>query len=145
MIARRQPRKPSIGLNSCRDAAFLATSSGEIPRAKAISCLVVESFGRNSWSGGSRSLMFAGSPWSSVNMASKSPLCIGRSSARAAFLSMRLFARIIFLMETILEPPKNMCSVLQRPIPSAPSMTAMWVSAGVSALVLTPIVLMSST
>ena len=46
-------------------------------------------------------------------------------------------ARIIFLMSTIRWPSKNMCSVRQRPIPSAPNSRALAASLGVSALVRT--------
>ena len=47
-------------------------------------------------------------------------------------------------MAGILSSSKNMCSVLQRPMPCAPNSTACFASLGLSALVLTFSVLMSS-
>ena len=56
---------------------------------------------------------------------------------KALFLSSTVFDRIISLTDKILSSSKNICSVLQRPIPSAPKSLAVFVSSGVSELVLT--------
>jgi len=54
----------------------------------------------------------------------KSSRCSGSSLAKAARRSVSVSATIISRMGPILPSPKNMCSVRQRPIPSAPNATA---------------------
>ena len=71
-------------------------------------------------------------------MPRKSSFCMGPIFASAFFRPSRSSARIISLTASILSPPKNMCSVLQRPMPSAPNPRATFESSGVSALVRTP-------
>ena len=68
---------------------------------------------------------------------SKSFLWYGKIFSRASSLSSSVVAQIIFLKLNILSFSKNMCSVRQSPIPSAPNFRAWMASLGVSALVLT--------
>ncbi len=79
-----------------------------------------------------------------MNIPSKSSCWYPSIPSRASSLSSTVSARIIFLKFFILSVSKNMCSVLQRPMPSAPNLTAVAASAGVSAFVLTLRVLTSS-
>ena len=62
-MARRQPRKPSIGLNSCELLARGASSFfGSAPIAAATSAISSSPCGRNSCSGGSSSRIVTGRP-----------------------------------------------------------------------------------
>ena len=72
-----------------------------------------------------------------LKIASKSPRCIGSSLARAASRSFSVSARIIWRTAMMRSESKNMCSVRQRPMPSAPNLRAVAASTGVSALVRT--------
>ena len=86
-IPRRTPRRPSIGLDSCRrlTAAKTACWRGEISSpsasARAISALSSAMLGRNSCSGGSSRRMVTGSPDIAIMMPTKSPRCSGSISA----------------------------------------------------------------
>jgi hypothetical protein len=62
LMPRRQPRKPSIGLNSCSSCTRCMIFSTGMPsfRARSICCSL--ECGRNSCSGGSRKRMVAGKP-----------------------------------------------------------------------------------
>ncbi len=71
-------------------------------------------------------------------MPAKSSRCIGRSLASAASRASRLSARIISRTLMMRSPSKNMCSVRQRPMPSAPKAMALALWSGWSALVRTP-------
>ncbi|MCY1238784.1 hypothetical protein D9M72_515410 [compost metagenome] len=71
------------------------------------------------------------------NNSAKSERCIGRSLASAKRRPASSSARIISRMTLMRSSSKNMCSVRQRPMPSAPKERAARASAGVSALVLT--------
>src|SRR5580704_9437843 len=59
-IARRQPRKPSIGLNSCNSRARSASFFGSAPMACATSAISSSLCGKNSCSGGSSRRMVTG-------------------------------------------------------------------------------------
>ena len=75
-----------------------------------------------------------GSPSIASKIDAKSSFCTERSSSSADSSSSFVPARIIRLTTGSLSSPKNMCSVLQSPIPSAPSFLAFAASAPVSAL-----------
>ena len=94
--------------------------------------------GRNSWSGGSRSLMVTGWPSIASRMPSKSSRWNGSSFASASRRSVSSSAMIMARMCLMRSSPKNMCSVRQRPMPSAPKLLALAASSGVSAFVRTP-------
>ena len=72
------------------------------------------------------------------NSSMKSPRCIGSSLASAARRERSSSARIISRTAWMRSSSKNMCSVRQSPMPSAPNLTASRASAGVSALARTP-------
>ena len=74
----------------------------------------------------------------------KSSFWYGRSFAKYFSLSSFVSARIILRTFLILASSKNICSVLVRPIPSAPNSLAVFASFGVSAFVRTPSFLTSS-
>ncbi len=106
-----------------------------MPISAAISRWSFSSWGRNSWSGGSIVRIVTGRPAMTSKMPAKSLRWRGRSLARAAFLCSTVSARIISRIGPILPSPKNMCSVRQRPMPSAPKATALADWSGWSALV----------
>ncbi len=121
---------PSIGFTSCRRAdagssscSIAATSSEPSRRATSSSVSTSRIGGRNSCSGGSSSRIVTGSPSIASKMPSKSPCCSGSSSAGAA-------RRSVVGRRPGSSPhrrdggrsPKNMCSVRQRPMPSAPKL-----------------------
>ncbi len=81
---RRQPRKPSIGLNSCSCFTRSATSLALIPSACAASAWPFSSCGRNSCSGGSSVRIVTGKPFIARKMPSKSARW-KPSSGRSAF------------------------------------------------------------
>ena len=81
--------------------------------------------------------MVTGLPSRASYSFSKSPCCSGKIFSRAASLSSTVSEQIISRNASILLPSKNICSVRQRPIPSAPSSLAFAASLGVSALVRT--------
>ena len=140
----RQPRWPSIGFDSCScwaRARILPTSTFA---ALATSAISSSERGRNSCSGGSSSRIVTGRPAMMVNSSTKSWRCIGSSSASAARRSASVSATIIRRTATIRSLSKNMCSVRHRPMPSAPNLTAVRASVGVSALARTFIRRMSS-
>ena len=97
----------------------------------------LSSLGRNSCSGGSSSRIVTGRPSIASKIPMKSCFWNGSSSASAALRPASSSARIIFRMATMRWSPKNMCSVRQRPIPSAPNERARTESSGVSELVRT--------
>ncbi len=72
------------------------------------------------------------------NSSTKSARCIGSSLASAARRDFSSSARIISRTARMRSSSKNMCSVRQSPMPSAPNFSATRASAGVSALVRTP-------
>ena len=72
------------------------------------------------------------------NSSTKSPRCIGRSLSIALRRDFSSSARIISRTAWMRASSKNMCSVRQSPMPSAPNRTATRASAGVSALARTP-------
>ncbi len=94
--------------------------------------------GRNSWRGGSSSLMVTGSPRIRPRIFLKSLFCIGSNLSIAFCLSCVVSARIISRTIGRRSAALNILSVRQRPIPSAPNFLAMAASLGVSALALTP-------
>ncbi len=144
VTARRHPLWPIIGLNSCRfDIACLSSSIGIII-SLARAFISSSSVGRNSCSGGSSSLIVTGRSPITSYMPLKSSFCMGSSFASAFTLCSTFFETIISRIADILSSLKNMCSVLVRPMPSAPKSTACAASLGVSALVLTLSVLTSS-
>ena len=109
------------------------------------SFIVSSSWGKNSCNGGSNNLILTGLSPITLYISTKSCCCIGSSLSKASTLSFTVFDKIIFLTAGILSSSKNICSVLQSPIPSAPKSTAALASLGLSALVLTLISLISST
>ena len=84
-------------------------------------------------------------PSITLKISVKSSLCIGNNFSRATNLCSNVLDNIISLTAGILSSSKNICSVLQSPIPSAPNFIATLASLGVSALVLTCKVLYLST
>ena len=72
------------------------------------------------------------------NRPAKSARWKGSSLASAARRSASVSATIISRIGPIFPSPKNMCSVRQRPMPSAPSFTAISAWSGWSALARTP-------
>ena len=66
------------------------------------------------------------------------PAAAAADLARPARRPSSVSARITATIASLRSAPKNMCSVRQRPIPSAPNSRARWASSGVSALVRTP-------
>ena len=90
--------------------------------------------GRNSCSGGSSSRIVTGRPRMMRNSSTKSSRCMGRILASAARRPSMVSATIISRMATMRPPSKNICSVRQSPMPSAPKRRAMRASSGVSAL-----------
>ena len=133
-MPRRQPRRPSIGLDSASASARALTAAGSIPICFARMPRAFSSCGRNSWSGGSSRRTVIGLPASAAKIPSKSCCCMGRSLARAVARLSWSSARIIWRTQGMRSSAKNMCSVRQRPIPSAPSAAATRASRGVSAL-----------
>ena len=75
-----------------------------------------------------------GSPAIASKIPSKSDCCIGSSRSSAARRSLSPDAMIISRTTGSRSSALNMCSVRQRPIPSAPSSRALAASSGVSAL-----------
>jgi len=108
----------------------------DIPTSSAISLIISSSWGRNSWRGGSRSLMITGLGPAALKIYSKSSYYKTSSSSRAFFLYSGVNAQINLLKTLILSSSKNICSVLAKPIPSAPNSRAFLISGGSSALVL---------
>ena len=126
-----------MGLNSWRESQISCTSSAVIIISTARSSISPCSVGTNSCNGGSRKRMVTGLPSITSYKALKSPFWKGISAFSAFSLCSAVLARIICRIFGILSGSKNICSVLQRPIPSAPYFTALAASAGVSALVRT--------
>ena len=141
VTARRHPRCPIIGLNSWREAMIVLICSTVLPWASASFLMSASSVGTNSWRGGSRKRIVTGLPSRASKRPLKSSCWNGRTFARAFSLSSAVSEQIISRNASIRPSPKNICSVRQRPIPSAPSSTAFLASAGVSAFVRTFIVL----
>mmetsp|Transcript_31795 Transcript_31795/g.75507 ORF Transcript_31795/g.75507 Transcript_31795/m.75507 type:complete len:200 (+) Transcript_31795:698-1297(+) len=140
-MARRQPRKPSIGFTSASFVMVSSTASSLTPVSAASEAVTssISPAGRNSCSGGSSRRMVTGRPSIARKMPSKSSCWKGSSWSRAFWRSSVVCARIIrrtVVMRSSLA--KNMCSVRVRPIPSAPLRRAAAASSGVSALVSTP-------
>ena len=102
-------------------------------RARIRSSVASSSAGRNSCSGGSRSRIVTGRPAIASKMPSKSDCWNGSSRSSAARRPASVSARIISCTTGSRSSPKNMCSVRQRPIPSAPNSRARAASSGVSA------------
>src|ERR1035438_10007828 len=94
--------------------------------------------GRNSCSGGSIVRMTTGRPSMASNRPTKSLRCMGSSLARALRRAFSSRARIMACMCSMRSSAKNMCSVRQRPMPSAPNLRAALASRGISALARTP-------
>ena len=89
--------------------------------AAATSAISASPCGRNSCSGGSRSRIVTGSPCMITNSSTKSARCIGSSLASAARRDFSSSARIISRTARMRSSSKNMCSVRQSPMPSAPN------------------------
>ena len=95
--------------------------------------------GRNSCSGGSSSRMVTGRSPMMRNRSWKSPRWNGSSLDNAARRPASSCAMIIWRTALMRSGSKNMCSVRQRPMPSAPNFFAVSASSGVSALARTSI------
>ena len=78
--------------------------------------------------------MVTGSDSMDLKRPAKSARCMGSSFLRAARRSFSLSARIMARMCSMRSSAKNMCSVRQRPMPSAPNRRACLASRGMSAL-----------
>ena len=145
VTSRRHPRWPIIGLNSCKFAAAAIKSSTEIPNALATSNDSASAFGKNSCRGGSSKRIVTLLPPIASKIPSKSPCCIGSNCFNAIWRCSTFCAttnsRIALIRSGEL---KNICSVRTRPTPSAPKLTALAASSGVSAFVRIFIVLRSS-
>ena len=128
-----------MGLNSCRLCARSFSLSASIPEAFATSSISASLWGRNSCKGGSSNRIVTGSPAITSKISSKSERCIGRSFASASRRPASSSARIISRTAMIRSASKNMCSVRQSPIPSAPKSRATCASWGVSAFARTRI------
>ncbi len=128
-----------MGLNSARASTLAAKTAGSKPIFPAISACALASCGKNSCNGGSKSRMVTGRPSIASKIPIKSDFWYGRSLTKAASRSPVLSAKIISCMYWIrsFSGPKNMCSVRQSPIPSAPNSRATFASCGVSAFVRT--------
>ena len=90
--------------------------------------------GINSCSGGSSKRIVTGRPFIASKIPIKSFFCNGKIFLRASFLCSCVSEAIIALKWISLSLSKNMCSVRQRPIPSAPKLKAFLASFGWSAL-----------
>ena len=143
-IASLQPLKPSIGLTSVSSSTLAARRSYETSNWSASTCISSSDCGINSWSIGSSKRMFTGLSPIVSNILLKSLFWNSSIRSSASLLSFSSSASIILLKTGSLSSLKNMCSVLQSPIPSAPNITACLASAGLSAFVLTFIYLNSS-
>ena len=135
-IPNLQPRWPNIGLCSCNSPILELISLLDKFKAFDKSLISFSFFGKNSWRGGSKSLIVTGKPFIILNISIKSFFWWGKSFVSALFLSCFVFDSIISLTDKILSSSKNMCSVLQSPTPSAPKSLATFVSNGVSELAL---------
>ena len=140
MMPRRHPRVPSIGLasrHSCAAASRRRPSASSSPLASWMRSSSTS--GRNSCSGGSSRRMVTGRPSIASKMPSKSERWSFSSSASASSSSTGLSARMNRCTSGS-RSPRNMCSVRQRPMPSAPYATRhLRRRAGRSALVRTRI------
>ena len=135
-MANLQPRCPNIGFSSCKSFILLLISCSEIFKLLATMEISFLLLGKNSCKGGSSRRTVTGSPLIVLNISIKSFFWNGRIFFKASFRSSTFLDKIICLTYKILSSSKNICSVLQRPIPSAPKSLATLVSNGVSALVL---------
>ncbi len=140
-MPRRTPRRPSIGLDSCRRWTALSSLRWRFlrwPRTSATAIATDSSVmsGRNSCSGGSIIRIVTGSPSIASKISLKSWRCSGSSSASAASCSSSDSATMRFSTSPR-RSPRNMCSVRQSPMPWAPNRRARVASSAVSALVRT--------
>ena len=133
-MARRHPRCPSIGFNSCNLVERSRTYSRLTPACLAISAISSSLCGKNSCKGGSSKRIVTGSPFMIWNSSMKSCRCMGKSLSNAFWRPAVSLAIIISRTATIRSASKNMCSVRLRPMPSAPNSSAIFASVGVSAL-----------
>ena len=142
VMPRRHPRNPSMGFCSCSSSTRASSvrsslSLGErglVSSRRVISTSRSSRLGRNSCSGGSSRRMVTGSDSMALKRPAKSARCMGRSFLSAARRSFSLSARIMARMCSMRSSAKNMCSVRQRPMPSAPKARAFLASRGMSAL-----------
>ena len=135
-IPNLHPLWPSIGFNSWSSATLSLISLTPKLSDLARSSISLSVFGRNSCSGGSKSLTVTGRPFMILKISLKSFFWWGNNFSKATFLPSKSFDTIICLTDKILSSSKNICSVLHKPIPSAPKLLATLVSCGVSELVL---------
>ena len=124
-MPRRQPRWPSIGLDSCSAMralrAIVATSTPGGLAPASLDLLVGRAAGTRAAADRAGGSSPAGPPWS--RRCRRSPRAASAAAWRAplaaAFASS---ARIISRTATMRSASKNMCSVRQRPMPSAPKL-----------------------
>ena len=109
-------------------------ASTSVPSDAATSEISYSLCGRNSWSGGSSRRIVTGKPAMISNRSRKSLRWKGNSRASAARRPCSVSAMIICRTAPIRSGSKNMCSVRQSPMPSAPKRLAVSASNGVSAL-----------
>ena len=136
-IPKRQPRCPSMGLNSCNSKIRLFIFSAFTFNSSARLSIWLLFKDKNSCSGGSRSRIVVGFPSMTLKISLKSSRWNGSNSMIAFRRSDSFSAKIIFRIIIILLASKNICSVRHNPIPSAPNVIACCASFGLSAFVLT--------
>mmetsp|Transcript_40600 Transcript_40600/g.79489 ORF Transcript_40600/g.79489 Transcript_40600/m.79489 type:complete len:446 (-) Transcript_40600:1203-2540(-) len=147
-IPRRHPRSPSMGFTSDSLAIFSVTAPTDMPSSVAIilHTSFISPLGKNSWRGGSSRRMVTVHPSIALKIPSKSERWKGRSLESAFFRCSTVSAMTI--SRTAISrssDAKNMCSVRTSPMPSAPFLLASAASSGVSALVKTLTLRLSST
>mmetsp|Transcript_16591 Transcript_16591/g.40525 ORF Transcript_16591/g.40525 Transcript_16591/m.40525 type:complete len:446 (+) Transcript_16591:553-1890(+) len=147
-MPRRHPRRPSMGFTSDSLAILSVTASTESSSSLAIiwHTSFISPLGRNSWRGGSRRRIVTGHESIALKMPSKSARWNG-SSFSSAFLRAVVSAAITICRTAMSRSSdaKNMCSVRTSPMPCAPLRRASAASSGVSALVKTLTLRLSST
>ena len=128
-----------MGLNSCSLWARALSCSASMPEAAATCSISLSECGKNSCRGGSSRRTVTGKPRITSKIPSKSERCIGNNLSNANRRPASSSARIISRTAMIRSASKNICSVRQRPTPSAPKSRATCTSCGVSALARTVI------
>src|SRR5271157_5975300 len=119
-------------------SSFSLGDFGLVTSSLAMSTIRSSRRGRNSCSGGSMVRIVTGRPSMERKRPMKSLRCIGSSLRNAVRRSFSLLARIMVRMCGRRSSAKNMCSVRQSPMPSAPNARACNASRGMSALARTP-------
>jgi hypothetical protein len=136
-MPRRQPRWPSIGLNSCSSSTRCDLVDGGMPDLLGELLLLLLGVRqelvqrRVEQADGGREAL------ERLEDAGEVLALVGQQLGQRLLAVLDVVARIISRMASMRSPSKNMCSVRVRPMPVAPKATAMRVCSGVSALVRT--------